>query len=157
LDLKSLKKVARSIKNPIERAEAIHEVQIFEDQILTHQSEAEKLKLAISTPYHANIKKPTWIKMFFITILFGLMAYCLGEMALKPILVSESYTERSTRLLITLASNPIKYWLAVAFFAIGTVFMSLITLGCIIALITYPVPPVQLYKEYIEKAKAKTL
>jgi hypothetical protein len=133
MDLTSLRKEAEAIPNAKERSDALRQIEELENGVRIAETGHALIKESFAPPRQSRSK------LVLITIAFGFLAYFFQQ-GFVAILDAGGYTERHSGQFITAASAPLSYWLGLGFFASSFVFLAVVTLGCALALFTYPVP-----------------
>ncbi len=133
--LDSLRNDANGLSDTEGRNKTLELIQKLEQGVRDQERGMQEIQRRFAAP----APRMSRFKLIGITLLFGGLAW-LFTGALLSVLDKGGYTERHTGRFVTEATDAIAYWWGVGFFAFSSTFSLVLTVACILALLTYPVP-----------------
>jgi hypothetical protein len=133
--LDSLRNDANGLSDSEERNKTLELIHKLEKGVRYHERGMQEIqrKFAAPTP---RVSRP---KLFGFILIFGCFAWFFTG-GLISILDDGGYTERHTGRFVTEATDAIAYWWGIGFFSFSSSLSLVLTVACIAALLTYPVP-----------------
>ena len=139
MNVRSPRRVAEEIEDPVQRQEALSDLARLENAESELQSRLAEIECDAWEKHYAYKPLPKFRLTLF--ALSGGLGSIWGFGMLLDILESGSLIPPKSDRIIEVATNPIAYTLWLGFHALGEAIFVFATLFCVLALVKYPHPP----------------